>query len=192
MRTVAVLGPGRIGRQIALAFALGGRHVSLIDLKDRPGHDGHALADARREITRDLQLMVEEDVVTPKGAADALDAIDDRVGLGDLSACDFLQEALPELIALKRETFKHLAGRVPDDAVIASSSSTISPSRLADAVDRPERFLVAHWLNPAHIVPLVEVVPGPATASATVERTLAVLEGLGKVPASSALGCRCC
>ena len=182
MRTVAVLGPGRIGRQIALAFALGGRPVTLVDLKERPGHDGHALADARREITRDLQLMMEEDVVTQHAAADALARIEDRVGLGDLSACDFVQEALPELIALKRETFKRLAGCVPPDAVIASTSSTISPSHLADAVEGPERFLVAHWLNPAHIVPLVEVVPGPGTAAATVERTLALLEALGKVP----------
>ena len=182
MHTVAVLGPGRIGRQIALAFALGGCRVALVDLKERPGHDGHALADARREITRDLQLMVEEEVVTPGAAGAALDSIEERVGLGDLSACDFVQEALPELIALKRETFKRLAGCVAPDAIIASTSSTISPSHLADAVDGPERFLVAHWLNPAHIVPLVEVVPGPRTAAVTVERALALLEELGKVP----------
>jgi 3-hydroxybutyryl-CoA dehydrogenase len=182
MHTVAVLGPGRIGRQIALAFALGGCRVTLVDLKERPGHDGDALADARREITRDLQLMVEEDVVAANAAAAILSRIDGRVGLGDLSACDFVQEALPEFVALKRETFKRLAGRLAPDAIIASTSSTISPSHLADAVEGPERFLVAHWLNPAHIVPLVEVVPGPRTAAATVERTLAVLERLGKVP----------
>jgi 3-hydroxybutyryl-CoA dehydrogenase len=182
MNTVAVLGPGRIGRQIALAFALGGWHVKLVDLKERPGHAGHALADARREIARDLRLMVEEEVLAPAAAATLLDRIEDHAGLGDLSRCDFVQEALPEVIALKRETFKRLADELPPDAVIASTSSTISPSHLADAVDGPERFLVAHWLNPAHIVPLVEVVPGPRTAAATVERTLAVLEGLGKVP----------
>jgi 3-hydroxybutyryl-CoA dehydrogenase len=182
MGTVAVLGPGRIGRQIALAFALGGWHVKLVDLKERPGRAGHALADARREIARDLQLMIEEDVVAAGAAATLLDRIEDHIGLGDLSACDFVQEALPEVVALKRETFKRLADDLPPDAIIASTSSTISPSHLADAVDGPERFLVAHWLNPAHIVPLVEVVPGPRTAAATVERTVAVLEGLGKVP----------
>ncbi len=183
MHTVAVLGPGRIGRQIALAFALGGWRVILADLKERAAAGGaHALADARREITRDLQLMVEEEVITPNAAAEALGAIEDRVGLGDLSACEFVQEALPELIALKRQTFTRLAACVPAEAIIASTSSTISPSHLADAVEGPERFLVAHWLNPAHIVPLVEVVPGPRTATAVVERTLALLEGLGKVP----------
>lgn len=180
---VAVLGPGRIGRQIALAFALGGCDVVLVDLKERAGHEARAaLADARRELTRDLQLMVEEDVIAGGDAAPALARIEDRVGLGDLSACGFVQEALPESVELKRAAFARLAGRVGPDAVIASTSSTISPSHLADAVEGPERFLVAHWLNPAHIVPLVEVVPGARTAEGTVKRTLALLERLGKVP----------
>ncbi len=181
--TVAVLGPGRIGRQIALSFALGGWRVLLVDLKDRSVADSElVLADARREIARDVALMVEERVVADADAARALERIAERVGLGDLSACDFVQEALPESVELKRAAFKRLAEVVAPDAIVASASSTISPSHVADAVSGPERFLVAHWLNPAHIIPLVEVVPGPRTAPATVERTLALLERLGKTP----------
>jgi 3-hydroxybutyryl-CoA dehydrogenase len=180
---VAVLGPGRIGRQIALAFALGGAPVVLVDLKQRSVADAErVLADARVEMVRDARLMVEEAVITAADEAAALARIEERVGLGDLGDCTFVQEALPESVELKREVFKHLAGRISADAIVASTSSTISPSHLADAVDRPERFLVAHWLNPAHIIPLVDVVPGPATARATVERTRALLEALGKVP----------
>jgi 3-hydroxybutyryl-CoA dehydrogenase len=180
---VAVLGPGRIGRQIALAFALGGARVVLVDLKTRSVAEAERLlADARAEIARDLRLMVEEGVIADAEEPAALDRIDERVGLGDLGDCTFVQEALPESVELKLETFKRLAGRVAPDAIIASTSSTISPSHLADAVDRPERFLVAHWLNPAHIIPLVEVVPGPQTAPATVDVTLRRLEQLGKVP----------
>src|SRR5262249_48855875 len=63
-----------------------------------------------------------------------------------------------------------------------SASSTISPSHLADAVPGPERFLGVHWLNPAHVIPLVEVVPGAVTAAAVVDRTIAFLERLGKTP----------
>jgi 3-hydroxybutyryl-CoA dehydrogenase len=181
--TVAVLGAGRIGRQIALAAALGGCRVLLVDLKDRSVADSErVLTDARVEITRDVTLMVEEGVIAEAEAAPALARIEDRVGLGDLSACAFVQEALPESMDLKRAAFKRLAGRVAADAIVASTSSTISPSHLADAVDGPERFLVAHWLNPAHIIPLVEVVPGPRTAPKTVERTLKLLERLGKTP----------
>src|SRR5439155_635032 len=89
---------------------------------------------------------------------------------------------LPESVPLKRAALARLSAVVADDAIVASGSSTISPSHLTEAIKRPERFLVAHWLNPAHIIPLVDVVPSPLTSTATVERTLALLEGLGKVP----------
>lgn len=181
--TVAVLGPGRIGRQIALTFALGGCRVLLVDLKNRSVADSEmALADARREIARDLALMAEEQVIAEADVGPALDRIEERVGLGDLGDCAFVQEALPESVELKRATFKRLSDRIAHDAIVASTSSTISPSHLADAVTRPERFLVAHWLNPAHIIPLVEVVAGQQTAPATVERALRLLERLGKTP----------
>ena len=181
--TIAVLGPGRIGRQIALTFALGGCRVLLVDLKDRSVADSElVLADARREIARDLGLMAEERVIAEADATAALARIEERVGLGDLAACAFVQEALPESVELKRAAFKRLSELISADAVVASTSSTISPSHLADALTKPERFLVAHWLNPAHIIPLVEVVPGPETAPATVERTLSLLERLGKTP----------
>ena len=184
MTTVAVIGPGRIGRQIALAFAVGGCHVRLIDVKDgrSVAAAGRALADARREIARDLGLMVEEEVIGEAAAAAALGRIEERIGLGALDDCEFVQEALPESVALKRAVLARLGDVVTADAIVASTSSTISPSHLADAIPKPERFLVAHWLNPAHIIPLVDVVPGPATSPATVDRTLALLERLGKVP----------
>ena len=184
MTIVAVLGPGRIGRQIALAFAVGGCPVRLVDVKEgRPADEAErTLADARREIARDLGLMVEEQVVVEAESAAVLGRIEARVGLDALKGCGFVQEALPESVSLKRAAFARLDGMVDPDAIIASGSSTISPSHLCDAVDRPERFLVAHWLNPAHIIPLVDVVPGPRTAPETVDRTLALLESLGKTP----------
>jgi 3-hydroxybutyryl-CoA dehydrogenase len=182
--TVAILGAGRIGRQIALAFAIGGCRVRLIDIKEeRSVADAErTLADARREMTRDAGLMVEERVLEEAAAGAALGRIEERVGLGALDDCSFVQEALPESVPLKRDALERLSAVVADDAIVASGSSTISPSHLADALAHPERFLVAHWLNPAHIIPLVDVVPGPATARATLERTHVLLEALGKVP----------
>src|SRR5712692_10040196 len=183
MHDAAVIGAGRIGRQIALAFALGGWRVRLRDVKTRSRADADAvLADAQREIERDLGLMVDEAVVKPTEAADALASIETGVGLDGLAECAFVQEALPELLDVKREAFARLRGRVRDDAIVASTSSTISPRHLADAVSGPERFLVAHWLNPAHIIPLVEVVPGATTTPDVIDRTLALLEALGKTP----------
>jgi 3-hydroxybutyryl-CoA dehydrogenase len=183
MNHTAVLGPGRIGRQIALAFALGGSRVSLVDVKDRPAGGAAAVfADARREIRRDLTLMAEEGVIEPGEIAPALARIEDRIGLDGLDDCAYVQEALPEVLDLKREILGRVSAGVPREAIIASTSSTISPKHLTDAIRGAERFLVVHWLNPAHIIPLVEVVPGRATAPAVVERTIAFLEKLGKVP----------
>ena len=181
---VAVLGAGRIGRQIALAFALGGCRVRLVDVKEgRPVADAErTLADARREIARDLGLMVEERVISDAESTATRGRIEERIGLEALAGCGFVQEALPESVALTQTELTRLSAAVDADAIIASGSSTISPSHLCDAVVRPERFLVAHWLNPAHIIPLVDVVPGPRTAPAAVERTLALLESLGKTP----------
>src|SRR5207244_3493286 len=96
--------------------------------------------------------------------------------------CGVVQEALPELIDLKREILGRVSVCVAPEAIIASTSSTISPKHLVDAVRGAERFLGVHWLNPAHIIPLVEVVPGRATAPAVVARTIGLLEKLGKVP----------
>jgi 3-hydroxybutyryl-CoA dehydrogenase len=182
--TIAILGPGRIGRQIALAFALGGCPVRLVDVKEgrAPGEAERTLADARREIERDVRLMVEEQVLDERQARAVLGRMEERVGLEALKGCGFVQEALPESVPLKQAALARLGGFLDPEAIVASGSSTISPSHVCDAVERPERFLVAHWLNPAHIIPLVDVVPGPRTAPATVERTLALLESLGKTP----------
>jgi hypothetical protein len=95
MKHVAVLGPGRIGRQIALAFALGGSRVSLVDVKTRPAGGAAAVfADARREVRRDLTLMAEEGVIQRAEIEPALGRIDDRTGLEGLEGCGFVQEAL--------------------------------------------------------------------------------------------------
>jgi 3-hydroxybutyryl-CoA dehydrogenase len=180
--TVAVVGPGRIGRQIALAFAVGGWRVRVVDLKPRSAGEAAAvLADARREIARDLGLMAEEGVITAAEGGAALGRIVESTSLDALAGCGLVQEALPELPDLKREALARIGAVVAPDAIIASGSSTISPSHLVTAVAGPERFLGIHWLNPAHIIPLVEVVPGPSTAEDVVTRALAALEGLGKV-----------
>jgi 3-hydroxybutyryl-CoA dehydrogenase len=180
--TVAVLGPGRIGRQIALAFALGGCRVLLVDLKPRPaGEADSVFTDARREIARDLGLMAEEKVVEPAAAEAALARLEPSRASGwpgsrRAASCTRRCRSGSTSSALDWRS------SAPRSAPTRSWPAGARRSHLADALARPERFLGAHWLNPAHIIPLVEVVPGPATAPAVVDRTLAFLEALGKVP----------
>jgi 3-hydroxybutyryl-CoA dehydrogenase len=181
--TIAVLGPGRIGRPIALTFALGGGRVVLVDVKPRSADEARAVVtDGQREMARDLRLMAEAGVIKPAAVEPARARIEWTRELDALDGVAYVQEALPESRELKRDVLARLSARVGPETVIASTSSTISPSHLADAVERPERFLVAHWLNPAHIVPLVEVVPGPRTTEVVVAATMARLERLGKTP----------
>src|SRR5204863_6963045 len=106
--------------------------VLLRDVKDRAAAESDAvLGDACREIERDLGLMVEEAVIKSAEAADALGRLEPGVGLDGLGASGFVQEALPELLDVKRAAFARLRGRIRDDAVVASGSSTISPRHLA-------------------------------------------------------------
>src|SRR3989442_5422705 len=107
MNRVGVLGPGRIGRQIALAFALGGHRVSLVDVKSRPaGRADAVFADARREVARDLQLMAEEGVIASAKIAPALERMVDQGGPDGLDGWAFGQEAPPELVHLKRYSLR--------------------------------------------------------------------------------------
>ena len=112
-----------------------------------------------------------------------------------------MQEALPELGPTSSATFSGQVSAVAPETIIASTSSTISPKHMADAVRGPERFLVAHWLNPAHIIPLVDVVPGPRTAPehghrAHPDAAREARQGPGALretrPDSSGRGCRRC
>ena len=91
-------------------------------------------------------------------------------------------EGVPEVVDLKREALARASEMASAETIIASTTSTILVDDLSSAVAHPERFLNAHWLNPAYLVPLVEVSPGKATDPAITARLKAVLESIGKVP----------
>jgi 3-hydroxybutyryl-CoA dehydrogenase len=91
-------------------------------------------------------------------------------------------EGVPEVVELKREVLAAASKCVAPDAIIASTTSTILVDDLSSAVERSERFLNVHWLNPAYLIPLVEISPGQSTDPAIVAQVKALLEGLGKVP----------
>ena len=99
-----------------------------------------------------------------------------------LAQVDVLFEGVPEVMAAKQEAFAFACAHLRDDALVASTTSTMLSTELAAAVTRPERFLNAHWLNPAYLIPLVEVSPHPGTDPAAVARLCALLESIGKKP----------
>jgi 3-hydroxybutyryl-CoA dehydrogenase len=99
-----------------------------------------------------------------------------------LSSADVIFEGVPEVLGLKHEALKHCSELAGPKPIIASTTSTILVDDLCSAVAQPERFLNAHWLNPACLVPLVELSPGAQTAPETTDRLKELLERVGKVP----------
>lgn len=188
--TIAAVGAGRMGRGMAVAFAYSGHPVRLIDAKPRSMAEFDRLkAETLAELRRTFALMADVGLMQ----ADEIDTMLARVevvGHDDLAAAlagvPFVFEGVPETLEAKREVFDLLSRHADADAVIASTTSTILSNDLQGFVTPPERFLNAHWLNPAYLVPLVEVSPGDATDPAVTVRLTALLEGIGKVPVTCA------
>ena len=175
-----------MGRGIALAFAASGHWATLVDLKPR---EAGALAslerEARAEIAADLAFLESVGALDAAGVKAAID----RVGFAGrdaapaaLARAELIFEGVPETLDAKRECFAFLSEHVRPDCIVTSMSSTIDPDLLAPMIAGPKRFLNAHWLNPAHLMPLVELSPAKETATESIERLREILTAIGKVP----------
>ncbi|WP_424591997.1 3-hydroxybutyryl-CoA dehydrogenase [Bradyrhizobium sp.] len=175
-----------MGRGIAVAFAYAGHAVAMIDLKPRPAEQFATLeAEAIGEVRKTLASLARFGLMT---AADA-DGIAARVSVAPLqgmaavlAGAGIVFEGVPEVVDLKREVLSAASKLVGPEIIIASTTSTILVDDLSGAVEHNERFLNVHWLNPAYLIPLVEISPGAATDPAVTARVKALLEGIGKVP----------
>jgi len=186
MARFAAVGAGRMGRGIAIAFAYAGHRIALIDFKPRARDAWQALRDeARAEIRASLQGLA------ALGAIDAsqVDAIAARVEIVDvaaapaaLAAAELVFEGVPETLEAKRDAFERLAALCRDDTILTSTTSSILVTQIAQHVRRPERFLNVHWLNPAYVIPVVELSTHPGTGADTLARTRAFLQSIGKLP----------
>lgn len=182
---IAVVGPGRMGVGIALAFAMGGLGVDLIDLKlrDDPMASLHRARDSFEE---QLELIVALGVVDHAEGAACRERLALHPAPDDADAAlersITVVEAVPERLDAKRDAFGRICAAVSGSAVIASTTSSFLSDSLAELVTRPERFVNTHWLNPAYLIPLVEVSPSARTSENTLAATLATLRRVGKVP----------
>ncbi len=183
---VGVVGAGRMGRGIALAMAYAGRPVTLVDLKPRTPEAFAALATAaRREIADDLAFLARVGALQ----ADAVDAVAGLVDLAPASRaaeavgpCTIVFEAVPETMEAKVDGLGFLSRHAALDCIVASTTSTIDVTVLAGLLERPERLCNAHWLNPAHLMPLVELSPSRHTSAETLDRVRDLLVAMGKTP----------
>lgn len=183
---IAAVGAGRMGRGIAHVFAYGGHPVALVDFKPRePAAFARLAAGAKAEIEANLRALAGEGVFPEALVPAILDRIEvvrfEEVG-DALRQADLVWEGVPERIEDKADALARMSALARPDAIVASTTSTMLVTELQRHVARPERFLNAHFLNPAFLIPLVEVSPSPSTDEAVARRLMAMLEAVGKVP----------
>ena len=165
-----------MGRGIAQSAALAGRRVLLYDLTD-------ALLDkARQAIDDSIAEGVRRGKTAPDAAARALEAITTTTELAEAAWVDLVIEAVPEEMELKRKVFGRLDTAAPPHTILASNTSSLSISAIAAATQRPERVIGLHFFNPAHLMPLVEVISGDLTSDETVAAGRDFVHALGKTP----------
>jgi 3-hydroxybutyryl-CoA dehydrogenase len=186
LQQIAAVGAGRMGRGIAIAFAYAGHEVTLIDIKPRePEATARLETESLAEIASSLRMLADLGMFDA-GQLPAIMARVRFVGLADaaaaLAGADVVFEGVPEVLDGKRDAFAFICEHVRADAIVASTTSTFLVTDLAAFVTHPERLLNAHWLNPAYIVPLVELSPHPGTSAEVVDAMKAMLERAGKVP----------
>jgi 3-hydroxybutyryl-CoA dehydrogenase len=175
-----------MGRGIAVVLAYAGHDVALVDSKARDEAAFRKLSDdALSEVRNTLATLAGFGLFDP-AAVDTLmtrvSVVSENAARAALSSAGVIFEGVPEVLGLKREALARASKLAGPGSIIASTTSTILVDDLSSAVDRPERFLNAHWLNPAFLVPLVEVSPGQHTDPAVTARLKALLESVGKVP----------
>jgi 3-hydroxybutyryl-CoA dehydrogenase len=183
---VACLGAGRMARGIAVVFAYAGHPVTIVDVKARETADWASVAEAALGEVRATLATLAGFGLFPPAEVDALVARVSVVREADaadaLGHAAVIFEGVPEVPDLKREVLARISTLAGPQPIIASTTSTILVDDLAVAVAHPERFLNAHWLNPAFLVPLVELSPGARTDAAVTARLKTLLEDIGKVP----------
>ncbi|MFC5586468.1 3-hydroxybutyryl-CoA dehydrogenase [Nitratireductor kimnyeongensis] len=184
--TITCIGAGRMGRGIAQCVAYAGHEVRLIDAKER---DADAFAKLRDEALDEIRTALASIAALGAFNVDAVPQIMKRVRIvprgeaaAGLAGARIVFEGVPEVADAKRDAFALFDAHADGDAILASTTSTMLSTELAGFTSAPERFLNAHWLNPAFLMPLVELSPADETAEEAIAFLRTFLEGIGKVP----------
>ncbi|WP_235846584.1 3-hydroxyacyl-CoA dehydrogenase [Neobacillus drentensis] len=176
MNHITVIGGGTMGRGIAYTAALAGFEVTLQDISNE------AIENAREYIETLLNKNVEKGYVQLEQGTDAKKNLSFTTELAEaVSQTDLVIEAALEIMELKINIFKQLDELAPAHAILATNTSTMSPTEIAAATGRPDQCIAMHFFNPVHRMKLIEVIRGLDTSDSTVEVVKQVAEKLGKV-----------
>lgn len=178
IKSITVLGSGTMGHGIAQASAFAGLDVSLFDV------DQKMLDAAIQTITKTIQkYFVDKDKISPEEGDEILSRIKTFTDLPKAAEnADFVIEAIPEKIELKKQVFAKLDEICPDHTILASNTSVLPVTAIAGATKRPDKCIGTHFFNPAAVMKLVEVVMPIGASKETIESTEIFLKKIGKVP----------
>jgi 3-hydroxybutyryl-CoA dehydrogenase len=176
IRKVGVLGLGTMGAGIAQVSVQSGFETVGREVNDELGERGRATID------RYLSRGVEKGRLSAEDRDAALGRLTLTTDLGELADCDLVIEAALEELELKRELFAELDRITRPDAILATNTSALSVSEIAEATERPQRVVGMHFFNPAPVLPLVEIVRGRESSNEAVDAAYAWAEQAGKQP----------
>ncbi|PZR48021.1 3-hydroxybutyryl-CoA dehydrogenase [Paraburkholderia fungorum] len=173
---IGVVGTGLMGVGIATQSALHGHRTIVHDV------DPARLASVAPKAEAVLDELIDAGRIDHGAKQAALARIETHAQLDVMASAQFVIEAIPEVLELKHRLYASLTGLMADDAILASNTSGFPPDQLVAPLRAKERFLIAHFWNPPHMIPLVEVVPGTATEPEVTERTAALMSAIGMEP----------
>jgi 3-hydroxybutyryl-CoA dehydrogenase len=176
---VGVVGAGQMGTGIAHVCALAGYDVVVEDVNPE------AVAKTRSTIERNLHRQAARGIITASDVETAMKRIRTAGDLAGLNDRDLIIEAATENEQVKRKLFQELCPRLKPHTMLATNTSSISITRLAASTDRPERFIGLHFMNPAPVMQLVEVIRGIATDDETFGSVVELVRKVGKTPANA-------
>jgi 3-hydroxybutyryl-CoA dehydrogenase len=177
IKVVSIFGAGRMGHGIAQVMALEDYKVIIVDVSQE------FLDAGLKALKKSLQKAVEKEIIDNKRSQKALSLVSITTSIDEAGgAADFIIEAIPEKIELKKELFRKLNDVCKREAIIASNTSTFSITDMASSVRNPERFVGMHYFNPVPQMKLVEVIKGLTTSDHTMELAKKMVLKLGKEP----------
>ena len=174
--SIGVIGSGQMGAGIAQVSACSGIPVVMVDVQQDFLDKG--LATIRGSMDR----LVSKERMTAEKAEQSIGLIRATIGLENLSDCDLVIEAIPEIPELKFTTFSELDSLCKEEAILASNTSSISIDEIAAHTGRPDKVIGMHFMNPVPIMRLVEIINGSKTSKAVTAKVVSLAERLGKTP----------
>jgi len=176
VKSAGVVGAGLMGAGIAAAHARSGIRTSMVDVDDA------RLADGLKRASDVVMSRIKIGRATPQDLANMLVLLNTSTSTKIFADCDVIIEAVTENESLKKQVYNALASVIRDDAILASNTSTISITRMAQSVPHPERFVGMHFFNPVDRMELVEVIRGEQTSDLTVATIVALAKRIKKTP----------